>query len=162
MSPETLQEDITRATVTLIKMAREHAWNSIPDNCLYILNESDETSGNIYERYAIRKLNNDKKKPLSLNGLMPELLKLYPNLHEIDLFVYKAFKSFTIIEIQYIIHNPICTEFPDPAGPMLHCKVPIPLYSHNKNQKFDINWPLNTFQHRWKMFWYRLKFRLKN
>lgn len=40
---------------------------------------------------------------------------------------------------------------------MLLCKVPIPYYADQTKEKFNINWQLGTFDHKWKMFWWKLE-----
>ena len=39
--------------------------------------------------------------------------------------------------------------------PMLHCKIGIPPYRKDESDKYDVNWELGGFRHRWNMFWWR-------
>jgi hypothetical protein len=148
---ETFEAWLEDAKSSLLKMARDATWNSISNNCLYILIEGGFTGKNFAEENHIRKQRNEKKKPKSLAPLMPILTGLYPDLYEVDLLIYRSRKNITIVEIVYWLRNSV--EFArEIADPILHCKVAIPPYRFSKKEKFDVNWQLNTWECKWKCF----------
>jgi hypothetical protein len=176
ITKESLPEQIGDATTSLLKLARESCWNNISDNCRFILSEIKEDSSvkNFIELRGLRKTINDKKHPEPLDNILPRLLSIYANLHDINLYIYRSSKNLTIIEIAYYLKSSLEPDYQktitnDP--PMLHCKVAIPIYSTDSEfkfdysaaskRKFDINWEHQTFfYHRWQIFWYRFKYRL--
>lgn len=158
MKKENLYKDISDVVQNLLKMARDSSFNSISDNCKFIISEIKHSNKNIFEQDKIRKIDNDKKIPKSLNDIIVELEKLYENLYDVNLYVYKANKYLTIIEIQYFPRSSLDLEYQKIAATqetMLHCKVAVPSYAYDNKQKFDINWQLGTINHRWKMFWWQ-------
>ena len=141
-------------------MARESSFNKISDNCKFIVSEIKHSDKNFFEQNKIRKINNGKKTPKPLNDTIAELEKIYANLYDVNLYIYKADNHLTIIEIQYFPRSSHDTEFQNISATqetMLHCKVAIPVYASDNKQKFDINWQLETFNHKWKMFWWHRK-----
>jgi hypothetical protein len=162
---ETMQQQLKDATVSLLFMARDLTWNKISDNCLYIISNEEENTLNFNESRKIRKSVNDKKTPEQLSALMPKLNELFPNLHDVNLYIYRAEPNKTVIEISYypktLLHPQNFEELKDIPS-MLHCKVAIPNYASNisgKYKKFNINWPLSPIDHRLKAFWYRLRYK---
>jgi len=137
LSKETLEERLDDATRSLLEIARDNAWNNIADNCLFILSENINQFDN-----KGRKAANDKKVPKPLSELMPVLLKLYDDVYEFDLYIYKSSKEQTVIEIEYAIKWP---DTPANTTPYLHAKISIPSYAaefdvFKTKRKFDVNW----------------------
>lgn len=160
MKRENIHKDIADAVKSLLKMARDSSINKISDNCSFIISEIKHSADNGDDLNKIRKSENDKKTPKSLADIVADLDKLYPDLYDVNLYVYKADKNSTIIEIQYFPRSSQDIEYQKISATqetMLHCKVAIPPYCSGTNEKFDINWPLGTFNHKWKMFWWRRK-----
>ncbi|UOE47644.1 hypothetical protein MTO98_24850 [Mucilaginibacter sp. SMC90] len=161
----TLYDHLAGATVSLLEIARKLSWNKITDNCLYITSEIENSTQGFCDLHKLRKQNNDQKMLRSLADVMPQLLSLYDNLHDINLYIYRAERNVTIIEIAYYLKTSLDamyreTIITDP--PMLHCKVPIPNYralKEDRDKKFDINWQLNPLNHRLRVFWMRLKYK---
>lgn len=100
-----------------------------------------------------------------LNHAIIELEKIYKNLYEIDLYIWKSEKDITIVEVQYLLNSSLdkayYLEIKNNA-PNLHCKIPIPPYSHKLEltngrwnprikEKYDINWEHGGFRHWWNM-----------
>ena len=146
MSPATLQEEIEKAVPMLLKMAKELTTNKISDNCQFILSEIINIDTTSHEERRQRILENNKKIPVAFSEILPVLQQLYENLYDINLFIYKSSKKLTVIDIRYypklsldegyrqkVFNNP----------PMLHCKVAIPPWLFDKNEKFNINWEHN-------------------
>ena len=161
MTPETFEIEINDLTHTLIELARERTVNKISDNCKYILSEIiDIGKNNFDDLRKLRILNNEKKIPRLLNEIISELMPIYNDLYDINLYVYKAKSNLTIIEIQYFRKSSLSQEYRTKIinnRPMITCKIMIPLYAEVDNEKFDINWEYGGFKHNWKMFWWRRK-----
>lgn len=146
MSSDTLQNDIEQSIHSLFGLANELTWNKLSTNCKFILTEIKVDENNFHELGLVKKIENEKKQPVTLQEIMPTLQKLYDNLYDINLYIYKATKDMTVIEIRYypkssfdkdilraVINNP----------PMLHCKVSIPSWLSDEKERFDINWEHN-------------------
>ena len=160
MKKESIHKEINEATQSLLKMARESSFNNISDNCTFIISEIKQSCKNFFEQNKIRKRDNEKKIPKSLTDIIVELETLYENFYDVNLYVYKAGKNSTIIEIQYYPRSSLDIEYPKKSAKqetMLHSKVAVPPYASENNKKFDINWQLGTINHKWKMFWWKQK-----
>lgn len=139
-------------------MARDLTWNNISDNCVYIISEYNDSAENAFERNKIRKALNDKKTPQLLTEIDQELSSLYADIYQIDLYVYRAKKDNTIIEIELLRKSSLDAEYRKTIQdnpPSLHCKVAMPSYYQNKKEKFDIHWQNGTLGHWWKMLRWR-------
>ena len=167
MNKKSLENKISDSTSKLIDMATDICWNEISRDCLYIMSEIDETIGeNYFERNKIRKKVNQSLIPKSLQEIAQDLILLYKNLYDINLYIYKASKNRTIIEIKYFLktsHTKDFYELIKDNEPMLHCKVSIPNYSskigkvNKKRKKFDVNWQLGGIRFKWNTFLYTIK-----
>lgn len=141
-------------------MARDSSFNNISDNCKFIISEIKNSDKNFCEQNKISKTDNNKKTPKPLADIIVELEILYPNLYDVNLYIYKAHKNLTIIEIQYFPRSTHEIEYQKLSATqetMIHCKVAIPSYALDNKKKFDINWQLGTINHKWKMFWWQRK-----
>lgn len=156
MTKHTLQKETEEAVPKLLDLARELSWNKISDNCRFILTEIKDSQENFHVQRVLRKRENDRKVPMTLVELMPTLQNLYDDFYDINLHIYRATKSMTIIDFRYypkssldqdyrqrVLHNP----------PMLHCKVAQPPWLTDKEEKFDINWEHKQWLINWKLFW---------
>jgi hypothetical protein len=167
-----LENKIQNATSSLIDMAADMCWNKISKNCEYIISEIDESIGkNFFERAKIRKRINDKKLPKSLTGIVADLNKIYDNLYDINLYIYKSLQNKTIIEIRYFLKTSHTDDFYPTIKnnePMLHCKVAIPPYvakkpnSTEKQELFDVNWELGGIRQKWNKFWWKAEYRINS
>ncbi len=172
MKKTELQNKIRNATSSLIDMAADMCWNKISINCEYIISEIDESIGkNFFERAKIRKKINDKKSPKSLSGIVADLNKIYDNLYDINLYIYKSLPNKTIIEIRYFLKTSHTDDFYPTIKnnePMLHCKVAIPPYvpkkpnSTEKQELFDVNWELGGIRHEWNKFLWITEYRIND
>ena len=143
-------------------MARDSSFNNISDNCKFIISEIKHSDKNFFEQNKIRKTENEKKTPKPITDIIVELATLYSNLYDVNLYVYKADKNSTLIEIQYFSRSSLDIEYQKKSATqetMLHCKVAIPPYASDNKEKFDINWQLGTLNHKWKMFWWKWRTR---
>ena len=154
MTKETLFTDLTDASNSLLQLARELSFNTISDNCLYIISEIPKE---IFDKGAKRRISKRKgriKKPVELNEVIADMEILYPILYDVNLVIYKSKKNITIIEIRYFSRNSLDVEYRklvENNPPMLHCKVVYPPY-HKDGEKVDINWEIGNLRHHWNMF----------
>mgnify|MGYP001791295245 CR=1 FL=1 len=144
MKKENLEQNLRKATSSLLEMARNSCWNEISKNVSYIISEIENDIPNRTERINT----NNKKKPKSLGKITTELKASYENLYDINLYIYKSVKERTIIEIQYYPKSSLKPDFYQTVkgnGPMLHYKIVKPPYisklpnSMEKEIKFDVN-----------------------
>ncbi len=165
ITKDILELRLAEGTASLLNMARDMVWNKLSDNCLYIISNIGDCTLDFAEINALRKQKNDKKTPHPLKNLMQQLLELYPDFYDINLFIYKCSRSLTIIEIAYFPKSalePVYRVTVENDSLMFHCKVPIPFYSAvGKKRKFDINWQNNTLSNIVNSFWARLKYKVK-
>lgn len=160
MTIDTLDKDLKSLTDNLLDLARSLTWNRVSNDCKYILTEIIEPEKNFFEQRKLRKQINELKVPKDLNQIVPDLKAIFENIYDLNLYVYKVKAEQTIIEIQYYPKSALNKEYYEKVKdnkPMLHCKIATPPYVVDNKLKFDINWELGGFRHRWKMFWWRLK-----
>ncbi|MFT3932375.1 MAG: hypothetical protein QM726_02070 [Chitinophagaceae bacterium] len=165
MTSETLQDEMREAIPLLLKMARDITWNKISDNCKFILTEIIDSSDNFHIQRQKNKKENDKKKHVSFSEIMLPLQKIYDNLYDINLCIYKAKRNLTIIDIRYYPKSSLHANYRREVSqkpPMIHCKVATPPWLNDKNEKFDINWEHYASTIKWKLFWARRKFKKTN
>lgn len=158
MTKESLKEDIENVIPKLLEMAKDLCWNNLSDNLVYIISKIPNSGGNFKEEEKIRKELNDKTIPMSFDEVINKLLIQYENLYDINLYIYKANKNNTIIDIRYYPISSLDKEYQLTVKnnpPMLHCKVAMPPYK--KNEKFDINWEHGGVRHAWNKYWGRKK-----
>jgi len=154
-----LELHLKEATSTLLGMAKNSCWNKISDNTSYIISE---TKNDLLKRTERKKINN-KKKTKSLEQIKVELKDIYENLYDINLYIYKSKKDTTIIEIQYYPKSSLEPDFYENVKenePMLHCKIRLPSYRKNDNEKFDANWELGGIRHEWNNFLGKIRFKI--
>lgn len=162
MTLQTFENEIKEAILRLLEMARSQTRNEISDNYKLILTEIKDNSENLQEQRKINKLVNDEKVPMALIELMPTLKKLYPNFYDINLYIYKATRSITIVDFRYYPKSSLDEDFrmkvlDDP--PTLHCKVTHPPWLSDKREKFDINWEHYEGLNGLRLLWLKLKLR---
>jgi hypothetical protein len=160
MTPATIQLEIERAVPQLLDMAREMAWNPISDRCLFLLTKIPDQPLDAHERRKFFKNQNQAKRPVPLEALVPELHQLYPDLYDINLYIYKSTSRLTVIDIRYYPRTSLTEAYRQQVAaqpPMLHCKVAIPPGNalSAKVEKFDINWERRLLWARWRSFWLR-------
>jgi hypothetical protein len=158
MTRDSIKSEIENATQSLLKMAREMSYNNISHNLSFIIHKVDDgysQVSNYFKKYALRKKINDAKPVLTLEEAINELKNYFEDIYEINLYVYKAEKTKTIIEIE--ITEKDRNGFIREGTPFLHCKVAIPPYADEPKQKFDINWQFGSCNSKWKMFWWKRK-----
>jgi hypothetical protein len=164
MTKHTLEKEIEEAVPKLLGMARELSLNKISNNCKFILSEIKDSQEKFHVQSVFRKMENDKKVPRTLAELMPTLQSLYDDLYDINLHIYRATKSMTIIDFRYYPKSSLDQDYSQRVlnnPPMLHCKVAQPPWLTDKKEKFDINWEHKQWLINWELFWTRRKIKNK-
>lgn len=155
-----MQNEIESMVQRLLGLAADRAWNKINHNCKFILTPIINSEDNFKAQRQLLTKQNDKKIPVTLEEILPLLRNIYNDLYDINLYIYRAGKRSTIIDIRYYSKSLFEEDHrkkisADP--PMLHCSVSLPPWLKNDKEKFDINWEhyegLNPIQ----MFWTKLK-----
>ena len=155
MKKETINLELSDAVQSLLQLARDLSYNKISDNCSFIFSEIKKSDKNAFEQTKNRKSINDKKIPKSFIEIVKEMEAMYSNLHDVILYIYKAKKNETIIEIKYFPRTSLDLDYQKITADqetMLHYKVSLPNYASNFDQKFDINWEHGPLNHLWKQF----------
>jgi hypothetical protein len=158
-----LQNKIEEAVSELLELARKLTWNKISDNCKFIVSEIKNSEDNFHVQRRVRKKENDLKIPVTLQEQMPVLQQLYENFYDINLYVYRATKNLTIIDIRYYPKSSLDPEYRQTVmhnKSMFHCKLATPPWLSDKKVKFDINWEHKEWLINWTLFCARQK--LKN
>lgn len=164
MTPSTLKSDLELAIPKLFEIAQELTWNKLSENCKFILTEIKERGENFHVQRRIRKKENDNLTPMTIDELLPKLLSLYDKFYDINLQIYRASKSLTIIEISYYSKSSLDIDYQQKimnTEPMLHCKVSMPPWLSDKKEKFDINWEHYEMLTKWNLSLYRFKLKIK-
>ena len=162
MTADTLQHQIREAVLKLLDTSRDLTWNKISDNYKFILTEIKDSQDNFRVQRKLNKKENDKKVPVPLEELMPTLQNLYNDLYDINLYIYKATRSLTTIDIRFYSKSSLDKDYRQTVlqnPPMLHCKIAMPSWLTDTNEKFDINWEHKQMLINWKLFWTRQKFK---
>ena len=146
-------------------MARQSCWNKISENCEFILSEiDDDKASNFFKERKLRKLENLDKTPKPLKNIAKELQEIYSNLYDVNLYIFQAKRDKTIIDIRYFLKSKLELDYQQKVKDkdlMLHCKIGIPPYQNNKENKYDVNWELGGIRDKLKTFWWRTKHKLK-
>lgn len=122
-----LKENIQLTISSLEALVEECCWNKISNNYLYILTDISELEySNFHElRTTIRKINN-KKRPKDLDSVLKSLTEIYSDLYDINCYIFRAEKDFTIVEIQYYKKSNLDRDFAKKVRdnpPMYHARV---------------------------------------
>jgi hypothetical protein len=135
----------------------------VSQNCLFIVSDFNEFDSPDYKDYLkIRKTVNNKKKPQNLQSAIKELDKEYNDLYDITLYVFKAKRKLTIIEIQYYRKSNLDQEYfvtVKNNPPMFHAKISRPIYVGDQDTKFDVNWEFKNIRHYLNLLIHRWKYR---
>ena len=160
---DNIEQSLKEASSALLEMVRNSCWNKISNNTSYIISEIINDERNFFDKRIKRKKANEKKNPKSLVQITAELKDIYENLYDINLYVYKSKKESTIIEIQYYPKSSLESDFYETVKsnePMLHCKIGLPHYQKNNNEKFDVNWELGGIRHVWNNLLGKMRYRI--
>jgi hypothetical protein len=165
MTPDSLQDKIKEAIPMLLGMARDTTRNKISNNCKFILTEIKDSQDNFHIQRIANKRENDKKIPIGLAELMPAILKIYDNIYDINLHIYRSTKSMTVIDFRYYPKSSLNKDYREKVrykSPMLHCKVTEPPWLSDKKEKFDVNWEHYEGLNRLRLFWLKVKLKIQS
>ncbi|KFF23638.1 hypothetical protein [Chryseobacterium vrystaatense] len=163
MTHESLEKNIEISAVRLIKLAEERSWNKISHHMTFIISDCNEFKGeNFGEIRKSRWKINRYKIPQPLDQVIGVLKNEYEDLYDVNLYVFKALRKETVIEIQYYRKsnlNPDYFEKIKDNQPMFHSKITLPGYALD-GAKFDINRESGGGpRHYWNLFLYEFKYR---
>lgn len=156
MTAETFQTEVENAVPALLDMARLLTNRAISDKCKFILTDFESRECDFPKRRHLMIQKNNKKTPLTFRECMPVLERLYPELYDVNLYIHKAFRKLTIIDIRYFLKSSFDEDYRATVihhPPMLHCKVEMPPWLFGEQKKFDINWQHKPLLTKWKTFW---------
>ena len=152
MSLKTLQQDLQQCTTSLLAIARDHCWNKFSDEVVFIISEIEDDEGGWPKKFESRR-KKDRLEPMAFDVMIGRLEERYPEIHDINLFIHRAEKHRTIIDIRYFPKAKVDYETKPETPSMLHAKIALPPYRGDGSQKFDVHWEFGGLRHRWKMFW---------
>jgi len=154
--PNDLEENIKLTVCSLEILIKEKCFNKISNNYLYILSEiNDFDNTNFHEQRKINNRINNSKTPVKIDYALKVLSKIYNDLYDVNLYVFKAKKNLTVIEIQYYKKARLDSDYfikVKDNHPMYHAKVPLPPCRNNDSEKFGINWNNGEFLNELKIW----------
>lgn len=161
MTRETLHNNIENLTLRLIKLADDYCWNAISSNLTFIVSDFNEFGSDPFKIRQIRNKVNKSKKPQSLKTAIEVMIQEYDDLYDINLYIFKALKNETIIEIQYYRRSNMDPDYfqvikDDPT--IYHAKIAHPKY-RLEGEKFDVNWESRGWIHLWNSVIYEYRYR---
>lgn len=162
---ESIKDDINTVLEKLLKLAKDRCWNTISSNIRFIVTDFNELTGtNLFERRISGNRVKNSKKLLSLESAVAILRKDYDDLYDINLYIFKAFKNETIIEIQYYRKSNFEPDYLAAVKDhkaMFHAKINLPPYA-SEGGKFDVNWESGGgFRHALKSFLDQFEYKYK-
>ena len=163
ITKDTLELNLKEATSNLLKMARNACWNKISYNTSYIISEIKNDSRSFKTQRIDRNKTNQEKNPITLERATAELKSIFENLYDINLEIFKSGTEIAIIDIRYYPKSALDPNFYETVkenNPMLHCKIELPSYYKQRNEKFDINWQLGGIRHEWNNFLSKIRFKI--
>jgi hypothetical protein len=160
-NPDLLEASIRGMTADLLRIARQLTYNCLSDNSLYIFSEILPIV--LTERERFLQLEKTQPVPQQLAAIMPQLLAHYADFYDINLFIHKAERKRTVIDIRYYAKSSLGAaqrQLAAADAPMLHGKVPIPFWASHSTLKFDINWKVYAPVSRLKQLWLTQQWRV--
>lgn len=161
MYQNNLKNNIQHSLDNLLRLVEIHCWNKISPNIIFILSDFNEFKGsNSSEQRIHRNKLNNLKIPLTLDAAIQVLNNEYDDLYDVNLYVFKALKKETIIEIQYYRKSNFETAYYTKIKnnpPMFHAKFSLPFFGKSGVQ-YDVNWEASgRLRHIWSVFLYKLR-----
>jgi len=157
MFRENLEKDIKDSVTNLVRLVEKECWNKLSANFSFILSDFNEFKGENFFELAKSKVEiNNKKIPQRLETVIETLRTEYSDLHDIVLYIFKANKSETIIEIEYFRKSNLDDDYLEGIKnnpTMFHSKIAMPPYWKN-GKKIDVNWHFGGLRHRMNLFVY--------
>lgn len=157
MDNYSLKIQLKESTNTLLELARETCWNTLSNDCVYLITKISESDDREIKKKKLPK----NTKLLSLEELATELEKIYHQIYDLCFFIYQAEKSRTIIELQYFPKSSLDLEFllkVQDQPPMIHHKIRMPPCWQDRTKRFDVNWEVGGFRYHWCFFLARIRY----
>ncbi|WP_164976649.1 hypothetical protein [Chryseobacterium sp. CH21] len=159
MTQNDLKDHIKINITSLLQLVKTNCWNTISPDLFFILSDFNEFEGtNSLERSSSRNRINNSKMMLTLDSAVENLYKELDDLYDVNLYMFRANKTETIVEIQYYRKSNFETDYfaaIKDNQPMFHSKIEIPVYAWDGG-KFDVNWESGGgLHHAWKIFLWR-------
>lgn len=163
MERGTLKDNIEICIANLQRLANINCWNKISANFVFIISDFNEFERSIFfEQRKVRNKVNKSKTVLGLDSAIEILTKEYDDLYDIALYIFKASKKETVIEIQYCRKSnfePDYFAMVKDNLPMFHSKISKPYYIKDEH-KFDVNWELGGLRYFCNHFISQIKYRI--
>ncbi len=157
MTAEELKENILKTSHDIIRIAREKCNNNFSDNIEFVIRRFDVADLDFFALNKLRKETYEKSTKLPVDKVVQELYSDLSGLLWIDLMIYKAEKNRTIIEVLLIKRQSNESVGDQELRPSFHGGISTPQYAADSNDRFDVNWQQNTFNHRLKFFLWKIK-----
>ncbi|TZF93642.1 hypothetical protein FW781_18280 [Chryseobacterium panacisoli] len=159
MNRENLKESINICITNLFQLVKINCRNSVSPNLFFILSDCNEfESSNASEQRVFRHRINNSKTLLTLDAVLDVLQKEFDDLYDVTLYVFRATRRETIIEIQYYRKSNFDADYFSVVKdnlPRFHSKIAMPVYAWEE-EKFDVNWESGGgMHHMWKTFLWR-------
>lgn len=102
MTHESVKENLEICVVNFIKLVEDQCWNTISPHLTFIISDFNEFDGeNFPEIEKLRNKANSSKRPGTLEEITEVLNNEFQDLYDVNVYIFKALKKNTIIEIQY-------------------------------------------------------------
>ncbi|WP_160138389.1 hypothetical protein [Chryseobacterium sp. c4a] len=160
---DSLKDNIEISIVNLQRLAKMSCWNIISPNLVFIVSDFNEFEEiNFFEQRKSRNKVNKSKATLSLDSAIEILKNDYQDLYDVTLYIFKAGKKETVIEIQYYRKSNFEPDYfavVKDNSPMFHSKISKPYYVRD-HKKFDVNWELGGLRYFCNHFISQIKYRI--
>ncbi|WP_027385231.1 hypothetical protein [Chryseobacterium gregarium] len=157
ITEENLKPEILNLLAGLLRLADRCCWNKLSPECFFIITDFNEfIDSNGFENHKLKNKINSQKALQDLDSSIELLKKEYADLYDIVLYVFKAGRHKTVIEIEYYRKSNFDPDYFEKIKnnpPMLHAKIHMPPYGKG-GKKFDVNWKRRGWRHRWNMLVY--------
>lgn len=160
MDTYVFKKQVEESIHALLALAGNMVSNKLSNDCRFILTEIKYTSENLHAHRKIRKRENDRKTPVSIENILSIVNNLYDEIYDLNFQVYKATKKCTVIEISYFPKSSLEQDYRQKISgnpPMIHCKVAMPPWLSDNKEKFDINWEHQDLLTQMLLLWQRIK-----
>jgi len=162
MESQKLRQGIKHCTTSLLEMVRDHCWNRIPEEVVYIISEIKDREAAGWQNRIKSRRERDKLELMDFDTMMVNLEEIYPGIHDINLYVHRAVGKKTIVDVRYFPKARIGYDSKPSTPAMIHAKIGLPPYRSHDSQKFDVHWEFGGLRHQWRMFRWRQEMKKRN
>lgn len=162
MAKEILEINIKSAIDDLVKLVDIECINKIHPGFIFIISDTNEfKESSFFDDRKIRNKINRKKIPKPFEDIIKILEQDYFDLYDVNLYIFKAAKKYTIIEIRYFRKSNFDKDYFEiikDNAPMFHSKIAQPPFK-KPNAKFDVNWKSKNILNYFRLLFHRFKYR---